>query len=393
MDDHDARPTQRSADSPVCARIVPVLESTESDIGKAGAKRLRRESQPQTDSGEDDSSPFDTSLNFGATIREPGSGDEGDSAFEDDSSSTCTVDLNDVRYMKIGSRKYISMLGAYHWAPSDEKHRESLDICHYVDTILLPGELYLAPVGEHDVLDIGTGTGIWAMDFADKHPEASVIGTDISLIQPEWVPANLHFELHDCNREWYFRQCFDYIHVRRMYGSIDDWPAFMEKGYKNLKPGGYIESHEVSVRFESDDESVENGGCLERWGKMFKEAGDRTGRSFTIVEDDTQTISMEGAGFTNIEAREFKLNRALQNQIPIGGWPQDRKLRDAGCYTRRAYDNDLEGLALYLATEVLGWCESKAYTLATDVRRTLRSSQVHAYVRLKVVYGQKPSST
>jgi ubiquinone/menaquinone biosynthesis C-methylase UbiE len=24
------------------------------------------------------------------------------------------------------------------------------------------------------VLDLGTGTGIWAMDFADEHPEAEV---------------------------------------------------------------------------------------------------------------------------------------------------------------------------------------------------------------------------
>lgn len=25
------------------------------------------------------------------------------------------------------------------------------------------------------VLDIGTGSGIWAMDFADEHPESEVI--------------------------------------------------------------------------------------------------------------------------------------------------------------------------------------------------------------------------
>lgn len=28
-------------------------------------------------------------------------------------------------------------------------------------------------------------------DFADDHPEANVIGTDISPIQPKWVPPNL----------------------------------------------------------------------------------------------------------------------------------------------------------------------------------------------------------
>lgn len=28
-----------------------------------------------------------------------------------------------------------------------------------------------------NVLDIGTGTGVWAMDFADEHPKAQVVGT------------------------------------------------------------------------------------------------------------------------------------------------------------------------------------------------------------------------
>lgn len=36
-------------------------------------------------------------------------------------------------------------------------------------------------------LDIGTGTGIWAIDFADEHPETTVIGTDLSPIQPDSV--------------------------------------------------------------------------------------------------------------------------------------------------------------------------------------------------------------
>lgn len=34
------------------------------------------------------------------------------------------------------------------------------------------------------MLDLGTGTGIWAIDFADEYPSANVIGTDLSPIQP-----------------------------------------------------------------------------------------------------------------------------------------------------------------------------------------------------------------
>jgi ubiquinone/menaquinone biosynthesis C-methylase UbiE len=34
------------------------------------------------------------------------------------------------------------------------------------------------------VLDAGCGTGIWAMDFADSHPETEVIGVDLAPVQP-----------------------------------------------------------------------------------------------------------------------------------------------------------------------------------------------------------------
>lgn len=39
------------------------------------------------------------------------------------------------------------------------------------------------------MLDIATGTGIWAIKFAQQHPQATVIGTDLSMIQPrEYMP-------------------------------------------------------------------------------------------------------------------------------------------------------------------------------------------------------------
>ena len=46
--------------------------------------------------------------------------------------------------------------------------------------LVMGGHLYKAPLeNTQRVLDIGTGTGIWAIDYATDHPEAEVIGLDL----------------------------------------------------------------------------------------------------------------------------------------------------------------------------------------------------------------------
>jgi methylase of polypeptide subunit release factors len=42
----------------------------------------------------------------------------------------------------------------------------------------------------HKILDVGTGTGIWAIDAGDLFPSAEVIGVDLSPIQPNWMPVS-----------------------------------------------------------------------------------------------------------------------------------------------------------------------------------------------------------
>ena len=67
--------------------------------------------------------------------------------------------------------------------------------------LLLRMKLYLAPLSttatDFKVLDVCTGTGIWAIDLADEQPSWEVIGVDISPHMPSFVPPNLRFEVCD----------------------------------------------------------------------------------------------------------------------------------------------------------------------------------------------------
>ena len=49
--------------------------------------------------------------------------------------------------------------------PNDDKEQERLDILHHVFRLTLAGGLCRTPLDNpQKILDIGTGTGIWAME-------------------------------------------------------------------------------------------------------------------------------------------------------------------------------------------------------------------------------------
>lgn len=65
----------------------------------------------------------------------------------------------------------------------------------------MDGRLHCAPFDRQNpprkVLDIATGTGAWAIEMGDVYPEAQIIGTDLSPIQPAFVPPNVRFFVED----------------------------------------------------------------------------------------------------------------------------------------------------------------------------------------------------
>ena len=111
--------------------------------------------------------------------------------------------------------------------------------------------------------------------------------TDVTIIQPEWVPPNLRFEIEDCTKPWTFEPAsFDYIHMRFLIG-IPDWAALMREAFKALKPGGWVESFEGSVHIKSDDGTVTKEMALGQWGDIFIKGSHKFGRSFALHEDGT----------------------------------------------------------------------------------------------------------
>jgi hypothetical protein len=61
-------------------------------------------------------------------------------------------------------------------------------------------------------LELGTGTGNWAIELARTHPWAYICGPDISPIQPTTRPPKLHFYVHHCEEKDRRRRHYHHYH-------------------------------------------------------------------------------------------------------------------------------------------------------------------------------------
>ncbi|RMJ01652.1 hypothetical protein CDV36_015648 [Fusarium kuroshium] len=230
----------------------------------------------------------------------PNSDEGATSDFDDgsDADSTSSLDSKCLEFVHENGRWYHADVGnGYEYLmPNDELQNELLDISHAGWLRFDKGKLYSALIDNvQSVLDIGTGAGIWAIDVADEYP------SDISPIQHTMVPPNLEFQLDDCNQGSTFGgEYFDLIHVRGMAGCISNCDAFAKRQFDDLKPGGYLEYKDLSMRFRSDDESLKDCNSLNEWGEFWKDVGTKLNRPLTIAEDGTVEKAMKRAGFTNI---------------------------------------------------------------------------------------------
>ncbi|KAM0186346.1 hypothetical protein ACHAPI_011767 [Fusarium lateritium] len=320
---------------------------------------------------------------------EDGNGEEDiDSSLGDDAAtSTASISSSILEYRSFQGRTFHSdKYNMDHLTPNDEQQRESIDITHHYLTLLLDGRLTLAPLKEgiEKVLDVGTGTGIWAIDFADEHPDIEVIGTDLSPIQPSWVPPNVKFELEDATNTWSWSEnTFDLVHMRYLIGSITDWGALFKEAFRCCKSDGFVESVEVNPIFLSDDDTIANDSAINMWNKICQEGSKAFGRSLCEVPDDVQLL--REAGFVDIQVTDFK--------VPVGGWAKDPKLRRVGQFLRATIENDLEGYTLMTWQHILGWPKDEYELFLMKMRKALRNGNIHGYMRNRFITARKPADT
>ncbi|KAF5491980.1 Secondary metabolism regulator LAE1 [Colletotrichum siamense] len=307
---------------------------------------------------------------------------EDDNSVTDDQISSYTASLTSsvLNYpTEYGRRYHAFRAGAYNF-PNDEDEMDRLDLTHCMERKTIGGELFLAPISDNvqRIMDVGTGTGIWAIEMAEMFPSAEIIGNDLSAIQPEWTPPNIKFEIDDVEDTWVGHQPYDFIFSRYMAASLADWPKYVGNIYDNLKPGGWAEFQDYDLMLDCQDGTLENTEVC-RWNTLMMEACAR------LKREAAPGPKLEGwvrdAGFRDVQRRDLK--------IPLGPWAKDPELRDIGMCNLAQTLEGLEGFTMKLFCGVLGWNEEAVIVFLAKVRRELKRGDIHGFLNYYVVYGQK----
>ncbi|CAJ0542855.1 Ff.00g002870.m01.CDS01 [Fusarium sp. VM40] len=317
-------------------------------------------------------------------------GNDADSTYGSDRDSTYTTSVTSsiYDYQYENGRRYHAFREGQYILPNDDQEQQRLDLQHHIWRLLLGGALYTAPLppssdqNEFRILDLGCGTGIWAIEMADDFPNAAVSGVDLSPIQPDWVPSNCHFHVDDYEDEWTYRENekFDYIHGRALSGTSSDFPLFYKNVLENLKPGGYVEMQEYDAWIFSDDDSCDRAPWTMEWVNKLDEASKMFGKQINVGRYHKQW--MIDAGFEDVQERIFR--------IPIGPWAKDPTLKELGKFELTHMQMSVESHTPALFTRVWNYSHDQCMILMEGVKREFRSRDLRLITSYRFLTGRKP---
>ncbi|WZH42870.1 S-adenosyl-L-methionine-dependent methyltransferase [Fusarium acuminatum] len=294
-----------------------------------GTSPLTKPKGPETNPPNLDLDQTHGLLHGNATIEAGGSDEDGEfsaSDFDLDEnsslastsrrSSSTSINSSILQHTYENGRRYHRYRHGRYPLPNDEAEQNREDMLHAMMLEATDGRYFYAPVGDNPqrIADLGTGTGIWAIEVGEKYPSAEVLGLDLSPIQPTWVPPNVKFLIDDIEDEWLNGDDFDFVHLRNMIPILKSPVLLLKQIYANMKPGAWVELQDVDGQVHTDDNSIPEDWPLKRFTEIILQA-------FALYETNAHAAVfgeqyLAEAGFVNIKHNFIKL--------PYGTWPKDK---------------------------------------------------------------------
>ncbi|KAJ4397269.1 hypothetical protein N0V93_001493 [Gnomoniopsis smithogilvyi] len=307
------------------------------------------------------------------------------------------------KYVENGREYSIWHKGKYLF-PVDEIEMDRMDAMHKFFMVARRYNLCGAHIIDLDnlnqapanpqILDLGCGTGIWALDVAkkfwdvreNKFKDGHVWAVDKCLdMQPQNIYPNSSFIYLDMEEPWPAEVAPDskhLIHARMAAGSVLSWPQLYIQAFRHLTPGnGWFEQVEIDWDFANDHGPV--SPRLRYWSNEILDATDRTGRSLRI--DRNYTIqALAHAGFVDI--REEVLH------IRVNGGSREPWEIDVGRWFNLCLHKGFMGLSLAPLVNVKQWTPQQVEVLQNEVLREISDRNNTSYCRLYVWSARRPGS-
>lgn len=256
--------------------------------------------------------------------------------------------------------------------PIDEDELDRMDLQHRKYEMVIGDKHFLAPIGPtpQRILDLGTGTGIWALDVADMYSSAEVIGVDIAPIQPKWTASNCQFEIDDVEETWTFKDnSFDFIHFRDPLYVVRNWPRLMDQCYSHTKPGGWCELACIYPVPMCDDETMPADSGFKVICDKFIEASYLFG---TPADSPLRFAKyLRDAGFVDVAEHIFK--------VPSSPWPKNKRLKQIGALEMTNVVAGATAFGLRAFEKVFGWTKDQTELAMVNFRRDVKNRHYHQY--------------
>ncbi|KAI9887843.1 MAG: hypothetical protein M1823_000365 [Watsoniomyces obsoletus] len=286
--------------------------------------------------------------------------------------STLSLTQSVLNYPTENGRRYHRLREGSYPYPNDEMEIDRLELHHDMARLAMGGREFFAPLDQpRKMLDVGTGTGRWPLEMAEFFPDCEIIGTDLSAIQPVSVPPNVQFVLDDANEDdWlYPPNSFDYIHTRMMLGCFEDFRQIINKSFKYIRPGGWMESQEFMTTVYCDDGTMPPDWPYLEWTRTLDEAAMQIHRPLRIANKLKKWF--REAGFVDVHEEVFK--------VPCNPWPKEPHMKDLGRIEELNFLEGVQGFSMANFHRAFHWTKEEIEVYLVNVRKAVRDRNVHAY--------------
>ncbi|KAF8521364.1 S-adenosyl-L-methionine-dependent methyltransferase [Gautieria morchelliformis] len=127
--------------------------------------------------------------------------------------------------------------------PSDAPEWERLDNMHKGYNDFLGNKLSFKQIETPPkrILEIGSGSGAWAIQAAQTYPDAEVLAIDISPLPPRPLPQNVKFRNVNVTQPLPFEpETFDIVHARAILIHLPDFRKILGRFIELVTPGGWL---------------------------------------------------------------------------------------------------------------------------------------------------------